>query len=448
MNRRASKVLLVSYFFPPAGGVSVQRMLSLSRYLPRDRCQVGVLTALNGAYPVSDPALLEKVPKDVKIHRAFTPELPYELRKKLWDRLGGGKKQPAAPRNEVAEAAAPGSGNVVDRARQALRDQVRRAFMPDPQVVWRPFAERAAAKLIQEEGYDTLIVTAPPFSSFLIGNALKRRFPHITLVTDFRDDWFGFFLGGVDNLASTEKYEQAKRIERETVQRSDVVVAVTQATRDDIRKRYPEQPESKFAVIPNGYDPASLPRLPKTEKRKDRMVVTYVGTVYKPCSPRYYLDALERLPAEVRSRIETRFVGRVIEEEKPFLENRTSQLTLTGFVAQAEALRHMGEADYLLLVIDDPQTLSGKLFEYLATGKPILGLTPSDSESARLVRKAKSGVLCEPKDVDAIAKMMLEAFRKWEAGQHEISPEWEEIRRFERPRLAERYHALIAGGAQ
>lgn len=447
MNRRASKVLLVSYFFPPAGGVSVQRMLSLSRYLPRDRCQVGVLTALNGAYPVSDPALLEKVPKDVKIHRAFTPELPYELRKKLWDRLGGGKK-PAPPRNEVVAAAAPGRGNVVDRAKQALRDQVRRAFMPDPQVVWRPFAERAAAKLIQEEGYDTLIVTAPPFSSFLIGNAIKRRFPHVTLVTDFRDDWFGFFLGGVDNLASEEKYAQAKRIERETVELSDVVVAVTQATRDDIRKRYPEQPEQKFAVIPNGYDPASLPKLPKAEKRADKMVVTYVGTVYKPCSPRYYLDALERLPQEVRSRIETRFVGRVIEEEKPFLENRTSQLTLTGFVAQAEALRHMGDADYLLLIIDDPQTLSGKLFEYLATGKPILGLTPSDSESAKLVRKAKSGVLCEPKDVEAISRMLLEAFRKWEAGQHEITPEWDEIRRFERPRLAERYHSLIAGEAR
>src|SRR5688500_18361166 len=164
MKQPASKVLLVSYFFPPAGGVSVQRMLSLSRYLPRERCEVGVLTTLNGAYPVSDPGLLERVPKDVKIHRAFTPELPYHFRRSLWDKLGGKKKQAAAKPEANTLAVAARAPNLVDRIKASLQERIRRTMVPDPQVVWRPFAERMAAKLIREEGYDTVLVTAPPFS--------------------------------------------------------------------------------------------------------------------------------------------------------------------------------------------------------------------------------------------------------------------------------------------
>jgi len=438
--RTGSKVLLISYFFPPAGGVSVQRMVALTQYLPRDRCEVGVLTTWNGAYPVSDPKLLERIPPDVKLYRAFTPELPYGFRRQLWERLNGRPGSPGTPeKNELV----PGR-NVLTRARTALRDSIRRALLPDPQVVWRPFAERMAAKLIEEEGYDTVLVTAPPFSSFCIGNALKQRFPHLTLVSDFRDDWFGFYLNGVDSMASEEKRRNAVEIERETVERSDLVVAVTDATRDDIRARYPQQPDSKFQVIPNGYDPASMPRVPLAPGRSDRMVITYVGTVYKPCSPRYFLDALDQVPEEIRSRIEVRFVGRVIDEEKPFLENRKAKLILTGFVAQEEALRNMADSDYLLLVIDDPQTLSGKLFEYLATGKPILALTPPDSESARLVRKVRSGEICPPRDLEAIRQMVVEAYRRFVAGQHQVTPEWEQIRGFERPRLAARYLALMA----
>ncbi|MDQ3266622.1 MAG: glycosyltransferase [Myxococcota bacterium] len=451
-KRTGSKVLLLSYFFPPAGGVSVQRMLALTKYLPRDRCEVGVLTTWNGAYPVSDPALLKRIPPDVKIHRAFTPELPYQLRRQLWEKLNGGAAKntlAGAPvKNEVVAAPPLDAGeagpNVLVRAKTALRDSIRRALLPDPQVVWRPFAERAAARLIQEEGYDTVLVTAPPFSSFCIGNALKRRFPHITLVSDFRDDWFGFYLNGVDSMASEEKRQNAVEIEKETVELSDLVVAVTDATRDDIRARYPAQPESKFQVIPNGYDPEAVPKVPPAQTRSDRMVITYVGTVYKPCSPRYFLDALDQVQDEIRGKIEVRFVGRVIDEEKHFLENRKAQLTQTGFVAQDVALRNMAESDYLLLVIDDPQTLSGKLFEYLATGKPILALTPPDSESAKLVRKVKSGVICQPRDLEAIGKMIVEAYQRFVAGQHPVQPEWEQIRGFERPRLADRYLSLMA----
>src|SRR3954453_11927931 len=82
---RGERILLMAYFFPPAGGVSVQRALSLARYLPADGCQLDVLTTRNGVYPVRDEALLGEVPASVRIHRAFTPEPPYALRKRAWN---------------------------------------------------------------------------------------------------------------------------------------------------------------------------------------------------------------------------------------------------------------------------------------------------------------------------------------------------------------------------
>lgn len=443
MNRHCRRVLLVSYFFPPAGGVSVQRVLSLAKYLPGPDCEVDVLTTWNGAFPVMDPALLAQVPNHVRVHRAFTPEVPYDWRRKVWSVLGEGDAKgqnvlKLSQKNEIASGA-----RIFDGVKELARAGARSLFMPDPQVAWNPFAIRAASKLLSERHYDVVLVTAPPFSSFLIGTALKRKFPGIKLVSDFRDDWLGFFLNGVDHLGSDEKRERIKLLEREVVETSDLVVAVTDATLADIRGRYPAEPASKFSVIHNGYDPKAFQALKARPHNTGKMVVTYTGTVYKPCSPRYYLDAIDSLPEEIRSRIETRFVGRVIEEEKPFLANRKSTVRELGFMPQAEALKYLEETDFLLLVVDDPLTLSGKLFEYLASGKPILALTPKDGESGRLVAKARSGTVVEPRDVPAIAQAIRDAFERFTASSHTIEPDWTAIRRFERPKLAEAYRELV-----
>lgn len=435
MGDHGRRILLVSYYFPPAGGVSVQRMLSLAKYLPRDGCELGVLTPLNGAYPVADPELLKAVPADVRIHRAFTPELPYELRRKLWSSVAGDSGTAATP--------TPPRASWKSKLKSAVREPVRKLLVPDPQVLWAPFAIQRGAQLIAEYGYDTLLVTAPPYSSFVIGNALKRRFPHLRLISDFRDDWFGFYLGGVDSMASQYKREKAFQLERETVETSDLVVAVTEATRDDIRARYPRQPDHKFQVIPNGYDPKSFATLHPRPHGLERMVVTYVGTVYTPCTPRHYLDAVDTLPPELRQKIETRFVGRVIDSERAFLQSRQAPLKSYGFLPQPEAIRFMEETDYLLLVVDDPQTVSAKLFEYLASGKPILALTPENGESARLVRRTRAGIVADPRDVRGIRTLLEEAYARYTRREHAVSPDWDEIRRYERPRLAAEYLALM-----
>jgi glycosyltransferase involved in cell wall biosynthesis len=438
-RHHGEKILLLSYFFPPAGGVAVQRILSLSKYLPGEGCQVSVLTAWNGAYPVSDPELLRQVPGAVKVYRAFTPEIPYDLRLKVWNLLGGW---------DVANGRAR-APRALNKLGHLVRASAKRALVPDPQVVWYPFALRAASRLVLHDGFDTVVVTAPPFSSFLVGNELKRRFPAVKLVSDFRDDWLGFYLSGVDQLVTHGKRLDAIALERETLEVCDLVVATTKATARAMHDRHPCVPVSKFAVVPNGFDP-SLPlhfsQATERSHRRGKMVATYVGTVYRPSSPRHWLDVVDSLPEAMRSRIETRFVGRVIPEEEPILAGRRSSVVKLGFMPQAEAIRWIAETDYLLLVVDDELTIPGKLFEYLATGKPILALTPPRGESGRLIAEAQSGWVAHPCDAAAIAELAVMAFGRFLSGEARVAPRWDAIRRFERPRLAARYRELIREG--
>src|SRR5690349_15055302 len=182
------RLLIISYVFPPAGGITVQRALSFAKYLTALDFEVHVLTAGNAASPVYDPGLLKHIPPEVTVHRSFTPELPFYFRKKLWGLFSGKQKADAKAPAKAPEAAA-GRG-----WKSRVVAAVRRAMSPDPQVVWVPFALRRASRIIRRHGIDCVLTTAPPFSVFLIGNALKRRFPEIRLISDFRDEWIRFYV--------------------------------------------------------------------------------------------------------------------------------------------------------------------------------------------------------------------------------------------------------------
>src|SRR6476620_3708816 len=228
-------ILVVSYVFPPAGGITVQRALSFAKYLPANGFEVHVLTAGNAATPVKDPGLLKHVPANVQVHRSFTPELPFFLRKRLWSMLSS--------RN---------SGSKLPAGTEGIRARIVRlakgVFSPDPEVGWVPFALRRARRIIRQYGIEYVLVTAPPFSSFLIGTRLKREFPHLKLVSDFRDEWLRFYLTEFELLKSDATRRKAEAIERDTVVTSDLVVAVTASSLNEIRSRYPNEPDSKFAL--------------------------------------------------------------------------------------------------------------------------------------------------------------------------------------------------------
>lgn len=426
------KLLIINYLFPPAGGITVQRAVSLAKYLPGHNFEVHVLSAGNAATPVKDPQLLRHVPAHVRVHRSFTPELPFAMQQKLWGMIGGGKPaaapQPQAPARPAWKSKAA--------------DTVKKLLCPDPQVVWVPFALRKARQIVRRYGIDAVLVTVPPFSTLLVGNALKREFPHLALISDFRDEWLTFYLKDFDFQGSDYNRRRSEIIERQTIECSDLVTAVTATSRDEIRRRYPDQPDRKFVCVQNGYDPEVFGAFTPRRHGAGKIVVTHMGTVYKTASPRFYLDALNGMPAEIRSRVETRFVGRISHDERPQLEGRDIAVRLLGFMSQADALHVAEETDYLLLTMTDYQSLPGKLFEYLAMRKPILALSPAHGEVARVMQETAAGWCVDPHDPAAIQGMIAAACERVSHPDW-FRPNLESIRRFERPRLAEEYAAHI-----
>jgi glycosyltransferase involved in cell wall biosynthesis len=168
-----------------------------------------------------------------------------------------------------------------------------------------------------------------------------------------------------------------------------------------------------------------------------------VGTVYKTASPRFYLDAVDGLNGDILDRLETRFIGRVAETERAGLANRAGKVNVLEFMPQNQALKYMEDTDYLLLTMTNEISVPGKLFEYMATGKPILAITPPESEVDRILRATQAGISAPPDNPAAIREMLRLAFEAWSSGTKLIEPRRQSVQRYERPRLVEEYGQLM-----
>src|SRR5437899_605439 len=214
------KVLVISYLFPPSGGVGVPRAIAYTRYLPRHGCEVSVLTARRPATAYRDPALAELVPTATRIHRTWNPEPPHGWKESLWRRVSARSAGPAAK--------SPPSGS-----RGGLRARARRAIyglvFPDIQSTWVRLSLAKARAIVEREGIDCAVVIAPPYSLLSFAVELKQAFPRLKVITDLRDDWLGYY---VDPSAGPSDYSvnwterewrKAKHLERTAFELSDYV---------------------------------------------------------------------------------------------------------------------------------------------------------------------------------------------------------------------------------
>lgn len=429
-----TRVLLIACYFPPTGGVQVQRALSLAKYLPQCGIDLHVLTTSNPSVPTFDPGLLKQIPSEVKIHRALTLEPPFHLRKKIWGRL-----KSSSVKSGTQTSRKPG---FLGRLKRGAGEAIARLLCPDPQVLWYPMALRKADKIVRQHQIEAVLVTAPPFSALLLGNELKRRYPHLRLITDIRDEWITYFAQTFAFAGNPYVMNRATVIERETVELSDCIVPVTAASQSEIRSRYPDQPAGKFRVVPNGFDPASFSKFQPRPNNTGKIVITYTGTLYSPASPAAFLDVLEQMPEDIRSRFELRFIGRMAEEfDASIFINRKCDIRQIGFVRQAEAFRYLEESDYVLLPWSDHLNVPGKLYEYLATRKPVIAIAQSHTDVARIIRRTGSGWCIDPSDTMALQSLLLRLVQG--SAAEELTINNEEIRRYERPRLAADYARLI-----
>jgi glycosyltransferase involved in cell wall biosynthesis len=432
-------VLLVCYVFPPAGGTGVMRAASLARYLPLEGIRLDVLTTRNASAVGADPSLLKEIPGDVRIHRTITLDLPFGIKKGIKKLLMGGRPAPGATSPANTTAGQARKSGIVKRALENI-------LVPDPQVTWYPVLTRTARRIVKERKIDLVLITAPPFSNLLLVERLRKEFPRLPIVVDFRDEWLTTAFELVSFLFSRTEHARrtAARIEAAAVTNATAVVAVTEAARRKICSRYPSLPESKFHLIPNGFDSTKLRQSAPAPRSGDKIAVTHVGTIYTSTEPTALVEAVESLPPELRSRFLFRFIGHIEEPRfRDAILRLGENVELHGYLPQRDALALMDESDYVLLINQDPLNVGGKFYDYVGGGKPILGAVHPQGETRRLLEELRAGWWAPVDDVAAIRQLFLDAANRGKAPFAGFKPDNARIAQYERKALAQRYAALL-----
>ncbi len=432
-------VLLITFSFPPVGGVGVLRALSLAKYLPENRLRVDVLTARNAPAVGKDVALLAQIPPSVTVHRTWTLDLPFEQRKFIKKLLSRSHKPATAP------AANPGKAT---GSRNPFARLIGDLLLPDPQVGWLPFAFPAAKRIVRERKIDVVLITVSPYSTLHMVCKLRKAFPALPIVVDFRDEWLITTIG----LISFNKNERARAVsyalEAAAVHDATTVVAASDASRLEMMRRYPSEDPAKFRYIPNGFDTAlQAGASVQAPASRDKIVLTFIGSIYGSTDPAPLIEAVLGLPPELRSRLQLRFIGHIeTDAYRDSLLRLGDTVELKGFVPQAEALRSIEDTDYLLLISHDRINVSAKFYDYLGGGKPIFAAIHPAGDIRKLLDETRAGQWADSADPLSL-RALLASVLDPQRPAHTHNPDRERIANYHRRAITQRYAQLLRESA-
>ncbi len=389
------RVLIITYYWPPSGGSGVQRWLKFVKYLPGLDWMPTVITTENGDYPAIDESLLSDVPSIIKVIRTKTPTFGKLFQKVI------GKKVPYGSLDTDKD----------DSFLRRISIWIRLNFIiPDARKIWNKKAFKAASKELQSTQYDVLITTGPPHSTHLVGLKLKKKFK-IKWLTDFRDPWTKMgYLENVKRWKLSTFFDSI--LERKVIRNCDAAIAVSKKILDDFNNI------SKIHLITNGYDHEDFEHK-KILKDNKNFTLNYFGTIPPESSPVPILKAVNLLFENGIKKIYLNFYGNVNDvvkiELKEYDENNL--ITFHSYFPHNEMLNLLVNSSMLILIINKVKNnkgiLTGKIFEYIGSGVPVLGIGPEDGEAAQILKETESGEMFYYDQIEEIAEFIEEKFNDW-----------------------------------
>ena len=405
-------VLYISYLFPPMAGGGVYRVVKTLKYLPAFGWNPSVLTVKNHHHWVTDHTLLKELPLDLTVQRTYCLD-PFYLYA-LLDKTG------------------------MKSIRHVIEEYL---AIPDNKLGWFLTALIKGLCLIRKNNIDLIFSTSPPHSTHMIAYVLKK----ITgkpWVAEFRDH---MSLNPLRKTVPPLRLAIEKNMEKRFLADASRVITVTEGNRDDIINLFGVE-DTKVVVVPNGFDLIDFEGFDKifTKDRKC-FTMTYTGSLYGKQSPKVFVNAINRvltLHPEMREKLSVNIIGPMEHAFKDLCETEGTKdiVRLYGFLGHKDALFHMVNSHALILLIPSGGTnsnvLTGKIFEYMASGTPILAVVP-DGIAKRLIEESRTGFTVDPDNAEAISEKIYELYQKWESGELATNSNWDVIKRYERKSLTQ-----------
>ncbi len=421
------KVLIITYYWPPAGGPGVQRWLKFVKYLRDFEVEPVVYVPENPHYPIEDPSLEKEIPKDLTIYKQPLFE-PYGLAKVLFSkktkRISSGIIQ---TKNQ----------SVLEKAMLWVRGNF---FIPDARKYWVKPSVKFLSEVLDKNGIDTIITTGPPHSVHLIGQQLKAE-KGVRWLADFRDPWTS--IGYHKKLKlTTSSQKKHRELERSVVNEADQIIVTSPAT----QREFQQITQKPITVITNGHD---TDYEGGAHLDKD-FTISHIGSLLTGRNPKNLWKVLSQIASEnsvFRADLQLEFMGVVSKDvmDSLYRFELGPYIKMRGYGSHAEAQRRQQRSQVLLLVeIDSEETkgiIPGKLFEYMAAQRPILALGPKEWEAGKIIQETRSGAVYDYRSYDELKKMVLAwytAFKK-----QNLSSKAKNIEKYGRRALTEELVKII-----
>lgn len=432
------KVLVITYYWPPAGGAGVQRILKFVKYFPEFGIKPYILTVdeEKASYPVIDRTLNNDIPPSAVIKRTNTFE-PFNL----YSKLLGEKSIPTGFSNESN----PG---VFQKFSRFVRGNF---FIPDARRGWIKFAFKEASEIIKREKIDTVITTSPPHSAQLVGLKLKKKF-NLKWIADLRDPWTDiYYYNEFNHLAYAKNLDL--KYEREVLENADRIITVSGVLKNLFIKKSSSVDSSKIIVIPNGFDEDDFQTTVNMESSKKEFIISYTGTLADSYKPQVFFYSLKKITGifpEIHFKL--RFIGNpastVIEKAKKI--SLSENLELISTVSHAESVKYLLKSNILFLVIpeveNDKGILTGKLFEYLAARKPIVCIGPQDGDAANIISECDAGKTFDRNMEKELSEYLEQMVKNWVSDEG-IDISNEKYKKYSRRSQTEELSEIIKGNS-
>jgi glycosyltransferase involved in cell wall biosynthesis len=387
MSRR---VLIITYYWPPSGGSGVQRWLKFAKYLPESGWEPVIFTPENPDFDLRDESLEKEVPKQLEVIK-FPIWEPYQLFSKV-----KGKTQTHPGR--LLEQKEKG---FLEKAAIWARANL---LVPDPRVFWVKPSVKFLTDLAKSGQFQAVITTGPPHSMHLIGRELKRK-TGLPWIADFRDPWSAWeFLDTLPMTSFVRKKHQ--QLEATVLREANAVLTISPTFQRDLVKLS----HRRIYLLTNGYDPTDVPAgfSPK-EKVEGKLHLVYSGVIDAIRNPIPLMKALKSVFQHGIEEVKWTFVGKVSEQVQTYVKEDawlSERIHFAGYVSHSEVFGFYAKADVLVLILTDTKNaqgnIPGKLFEYLATGIPVLALGDPEGDSAKILKDAGAGQVIAHTDAASI----------------------------------------------